>query len=141
MLIQGRDFAEARAQADRLAAAEGLAYIHGFDAPDIIAGQGTLGLEVLDQVPEVDAIVCPVGGGGLAAGIAIALRFVHEGLKTSWLTEWTANAIVRFDPASGEFRSFPSDRRNASVRQLLGRPGEVWGAESATDRLVRITTR
>ncbi|HEY0224525.1 MAG TPA: lyase, partial [Pseudolabrys sp.] len=53
-----------------------------------------------------------------------------------WVTDWTNNAILRFDPASERFESFPSDRRNSSVRQLLGRPGEVWGAESGTDRLV-----
>jgi virginiamycin B lyase len=55
-----------------------------------------------------------------------------------WLTDFGANAIVRFDPASERFTAFPSDRPNANVRQLLGRPGEVWGAESGTDRLVVI---
>jgi virginiamycin B lyase len=53
-----------------------------------------------------------------------------------WLTDFTANAIVRFDPESEKFESFPSDKPNAAVRQLLGRPGEVWGAESGSDRLV-----
>jgi virginiamycin B lyase len=53
-----------------------------------------------------------------------------------WLTEWVSNAIVRFDPASARFESFPSDRDNANVRQMLGRRGEAWGAESGTDRLV-----
>ena len=55
-----------------------------------------------------------------------------------WLTEWSANAIVRFDPETETFQSFPSDRPRAEVRQMLGRPGEVWGAESGTDRLVVI---
>ena len=55
-----------------------------------------------------------------------------------WLTDFGANAIVRFDPATETFKSFPSDRDDANVRQLLGRPGEVWGAESGTDRLVVI---
>ena len=81
VLIHGRDFAESRAQADALVAAEGLTYIHGFDAPDIIAGQGTLGLEVLEQVPDVDAIVCPVGGGGLIAGVALAVKGVRRRVK------------------------------------------------------------
>jgi virginiamycin B lyase len=58
-----------------------------------------------------------------------------------WLTDFRANAVVRFDPATESFRPFPSDRPNAAVRQMLGRPGEVWGAESGTDRLVRIRTR
>ena len=58
-----------------------------------------------------------------------------------WLSDWGANAIVRFDPASEAFTAFPSPRKNAGVRQLLGRPGEVWGAESGTDRLIVLTTR
>ena len=53
-----------------------------------------------------------------------------------WLTEWTSNAIVRFDPVTETFTSFPSNRARANVRQMLGRAGEAWGAESGTDRLV-----
>lgn len=55
-----------------------------------------------------------------------------------WLTDFGANAIVRFDPERETFASFPADSQPAEVRQLLGRPGEVWGAESAADRLVVI---
>lgn len=57
-----------------------------------------------------------------------------------WLTDFTANAIVSFDPGTERFESFPSDKEGAAVRQLLGRTGEVWGAESGTDRLVVIRT-
>jgi virginiamycin B lyase len=53
-----------------------------------------------------------------------------------WLTDFTANAIVKFDPATEKFESFPSTKRPAAVRQLLGRGNEVWGAESGVDRLV-----
>ena len=56
-----------------------------------------------------------------------------------WLTDFTANAIVRFDPKTEQFEPFPSDRSQASVRQMLGRKGEVWGAESGVDRLVVVT--
>jgi virginiamycin B lyase len=55
-----------------------------------------------------------------------------------WLSDFGANALVRFDPVSERFASFPTDRSSANVRQLLGRRGEVWGAESGTDRLVRV---
>jgi len=61
--------------------------------------------------------------------------YVDEGDKV-WLTDFLANAIVRFDPVTEKFDSFPSNRRGASVRQLLGRKGEIWGAESGLDRLV-----
>jgi virginiamycin B lyase len=53
-----------------------------------------------------------------------------------WVSDFLANAILRFDPVSERFESFPSNRRDAEVRQLLGRRGEIWGAESGTDRLV-----
>jgi virginiamycin B lyase len=55
-----------------------------------------------------------------------------------WLSDFSANALLRFDPQSERFTAFPSDHANANVRQLLGRPGKVWGAESGTDRLVLI---
>ncbi|MBE7537447.1 MAG: threonine ammonia-lyase [Opitutaceae bacterium] len=74
VIIAGRDFAEARAAADAIVAKDGARYIHGFDDPAIIAGQGTAGLEILRQVPNLDAIVCPIGGAGLIAGIAVAVK-------------------------------------------------------------------
>ncbi|GMQ97001.1 MAG: threonine ammonia-lyase [Gammaproteobacteria bacterium] len=74
VIQQGDTFSEVRAVADKEAAQQGLTYIHGFDDPAIIAGQGTMGLEVLEQVPDVDAIVVPVGGAGLIAGVALAVK-------------------------------------------------------------------
>ena len=55
-----------------------------------------------------------------------------------WVSDWTNNAIVRFDPVTEKFASFPSNKRRADVRQINGRPDEVWAAESGTDRLVMI---
>jgi virginiamycin B lyase len=55
-----------------------------------------------------------------------------------WVSDFAANAILRFDPEKESFESFPSDKPDAAVRQMLGRPGEMWGAESGTDRLVVI---
>ncbi len=60
--------------------------------------------------------------------------FVDEHDKV-WLSDFGANAVLRFDPASERFESFPADRPGTAVRQMLGRPGEVWVAESGTDRL------
>src|SRR5690606_3551731 len=62
-----------RARALERAEAEGLCFVHGFDDEAIIAGQGTVGLELVEQLPELDAVLVPVGGGGLVAGIAVAL--------------------------------------------------------------------
>jgi threonine dehydratase len=74
VVLQGGTFAEAQARADEIAAAEGLTYINGFDDPAIIAGQGTLGIEIVEQVPDLDAIIVPVGGAGLIAGVSLAMR-------------------------------------------------------------------
>ncbi len=72
--LAGASFAEAMAQAHEVAERDGLTYVHGYDDPAIIAGQGTMGLEILDQVPDVEAVVVPVGGGGLLAGVGLAVK-------------------------------------------------------------------
>ena len=58
-----------------------------------------------------------------------------------WLSDFGANSIVRFEPTTETFHVFPSDKRGANVRQILGRPGEVWAPESGNDRLVVFLTR
>ena len=58
-----------------------------------------------------------------------------------WLTEWTSNSIVRFDPVTEKFESYASNRSGASIRQMLGRSGEAWGAESCNARLVMIPAK
>jgi len=67
--------------ANRLARERGLVIVHAFDDPHVVAGQGTLGLEILDQVPAVDAVLVAVGGGGLAAGIATAIKARRPGVR------------------------------------------------------------
>jgi threonine dehydratase len=73
VMIHGLDFAAAQAHALALAEAHGATFVPAFDDARIIAGQGTIGLELLDQVPNLDTVVVPVGGGGLIAGISSAL--------------------------------------------------------------------
>ena len=67
---------------------------------------------------------------------AYAVYVDHE--NKVWVSDFASNAILRFDPEAERFESFPSTRTNANVRQMAGRLGEVWGAESGTDRLVVI---
>lgn len=81
VLVEGQDFAAARTHADQLAEKNKLTYIHGFDDPAIIAGQGTMALEILKQVPDVDAIVAPIGGAGLIAGLAVTIKSLHPEVK------------------------------------------------------------
>jgi threonine dehydratase len=81
VIVKGRDFVQARALADELSTKHDYTYIHGFDHDDIIAGQGTMGLEILEQVPDLDAIVCPIGGGGLIAGLSLAVKSVRPKVR------------------------------------------------------------
>jgi threonine dehydratase len=81
VLLHGDSFDAARRHALALAADNHLTYISGFDDPDIVAGQGTIGLEILEDVPQVDAIVVPVGGGGLLAGIGTAVKAVKPEVR------------------------------------------------------------
>jgi len=72
--LTGGGYDDAFEEAQRVAAARGLTLVHAFDDPAVIAGQGTIGLEILEQVPEVDAVMLAIGGGGLAAGVATAIK-------------------------------------------------------------------
>ncbi|MEH7885350.1 threonine ammonia-lyase [Bacillus sp. JJ1609] len=74
VILEGSVFEEALAYALELKDRRGATFIHAFDDEAVIAGQGTVGLEIIDQLPEVEAIICPVGGGGLIAGVAMAVK-------------------------------------------------------------------
>jgi threonine dehydratase len=74
VLLHGANYDEAFAEALRLCDQEGLTFIHPFDDPLVMAGQGTIGLELLEQVPELEAVVVPIGGGGLISGVACAIK-------------------------------------------------------------------
>jgi threonine dehydratase len=81
VIFCGESYDDARKHAKELAAEKGLAYIAGFDDPDIIAGAGTVGLEILEDVPDVDAVIVPVGGGGLIAGVGRAVKALRPEAK------------------------------------------------------------
>ena len=74
VVLHGSVYDEAMAKAMEIREAEGQALVHPFDQAEIIAGQGTIGLELLEQCPEMDVVVVPVGGGGLISGIALAIK-------------------------------------------------------------------
>jgi threonine dehydratase len=81
VILHGEGFGEAKAHAHEIAAENALAYIDGYDDPAIIAGQGTMGLEIVEQVPDVDAVIIPVGGAGLLAGVSLAVKTVRSDTK------------------------------------------------------------
>ncbi|MEE1200773.1 MAG: threonine ammonia-lyase [Christensenellales bacterium] len=79
-LVKGA-YDEAYAYATELQKTTGMTFIHPFDDDQVIAGQGTIGLEILDQLPDVDAVVCPIGGGGLISGVAFAIKQLNPKIK------------------------------------------------------------
>ena len=77
----GEKFDDAYAHARKLEVEQGLTFIHPFDEPDIIAGQGTVGLEMLEDAPQIDTLIIPIGGGGLFSGIATAARAMQPDIR------------------------------------------------------------
>ncbi|XP_066944322.1 uncharacterized protein [Macrobrachium rosenbergii] len=81
IIVRGKDIGECREIALRMSKDQGLLYINGYDHPHILAGQGTMGLEIVEQVKDIDAVVIPVGGGGLIAGVALAVKALYPHVK------------------------------------------------------------
>lgn len=81
VILHGTTSPERTARAQELAAAEGLTMVHPYDDPAVIAGQGTIGLEILEDLPDVQTVLVQVGGGGLLAGIATAIKSLRPGAR------------------------------------------------------------
>lgn len=106
VLLHGANYDEAFAEAMRLCDEQGLTFIHPFDDPHVMAGQGTIGLELLEQVPQLEAVVVPVGGGGLIGGVACAIKESRPdvrivGVQTSRLPSMAA-AVEAHQPVTIE---------------------------------------
>jgi threonine dehydratase len=93
-VIRGQDFDEALAHADQLQAERGLTPVPAFDDPFVIAGQGTIGLELLEDLPDIDTVVVPLSGGGLLAGIALALKAADPAIRTVGVSMVRGPAMV-----------------------------------------------
>lgn len=81
VLLEGETIAEAYTRADRLSAQRGFVWVHPYDDPQVISGQGTVGLEMLEDAPGLDVLIVPIGGGGLISGIAIAAKAVKPDIE------------------------------------------------------------
>ena len=81
VVLHGASYDEAYSEARRLEQAEGLTFVHPFDDAAVIAGQGTVGVEILEQVPDVGAVIVPVGGGGLLSGVGVALKGANPAIR------------------------------------------------------------
>jgi threonine dehydratase len=81
VVLHGTIWDEANEKAKELVREQGLTYVHPFDDEQLIAGQGTLGLEIVQDWPEVDAVVVPIGGGGLISGVSMAVKSFNPNIK------------------------------------------------------------
>ncbi|ADW67462.1 threonine ammonia-lyase [Granulicella tundricola] len=95
VILHGANYDEAYAEATRICEAEGMVFLHPFDDPAVMAGQGTIALEMLEQVPHLEAVIVPIGGGGLIGGIATAIKESNPnirviGVQTSRLPSMSA---------------------------------------------------
>lgn len=123
VVFAGHTVDVALARAKEHAERTGAVFIHPFDHPDVIAGQGTIGLEILEQLPEVGTIVMSLGGGGLAAGVALAVKSLRPGVRIVGVQAERAAAYPA-SLAAGE----PVSVRLASTMAdgiAVGRPGEL----------------
>lgn len=95
VVLWGHDFDEAYQHALRLQQQSGAVFVHAFDDPAVMAGQGTVGLEIVEDLPEVEVVVVPVGGGGLACGVAVAVKSLKPAVKVIGVQAAAAPAVWR----------------------------------------------
>ncbi len=139
VVLHGQDFGEAKARADEIAREKGLAYIDGYDDPAIIAGQGTMGLEIIEQVADVDAVIVPVGGGGLLAGVALAVKTLRPQTK---IIAVEADHVASFSAAISAkkptlIKMEPTLADGLAIPQVGANGFEI--ARSRVDRTVTVT--
>jgi threonine dehydratase len=120
---RGGDYDDAWAATQEIAKADNTTIVHAFDDPEIIAGQGTIGLELLEDLPDVDRVYLPIGGGGLAAGIAIAIKSQKPNIKIIGV-ESNAFPAMKESVAKG---SIQPTKRGYSIADGIAvkKPGEL----------------
>ncbi len=139
VVLHGETYSEALAHAVSLATQSGRRFIHGFNDEAIIAGQGTLGLEVLAQTPDVEAIVVPIGGGGLIAGVSLAVKTLRPdvtivGVEAQHTPNFT-RALAAGSPVA--YAPHPTLADGLAVGKAGELPFEI--AKSRIDRLVQVS--
>src|SRR3954466_7223100 len=93
VILHGESYDEAKKHALAMAGQKGLIYVPGFDDPAIISGQGTMGLEILEDVPDVDAVIVPVGGGGLISGVGLAIKSLRPEVRVIGVESYNAPTL------------------------------------------------
>ena len=139
VILAGANYDEAYGRACQIASERGLVFVHPFDDDRVVAGQGTLGLELLEQRPEVEAVVVPVGGGGLAGGVGLAIKASRPDVRVIGV-QAEALAAMKQALAAGARTTLPPASTIAdgiAVRQV----GEITLALAARylDEIVTVT--
>lgn len=106
VVLHGELFDEAAAKALELSKTYGYTYIHPFDDEDVMIGQGTMAFELIDELPDVDVILVPIGGGGLASGVSRLVKLLKPTVKVIGV-EPEGAASMKFSIDEGEIKSFP----------------------------------
>jgi threonine dehydratase len=122
--LSGEDFDEALAAALEFTETTGATFVHAFEDERVIAGQGTIGLEIAEQLPDLETLVVPVGGGGLASGIALALRELLPklrvvGVQAAACAPYTGSTEHTFTIADGIAVKRPSELTGSILRETL----------------------
>lgn len=113
-VVAGPSYDHAEREAARLEVEKGLTMVHPFDEPDVIEGQGTLGLEIVEQVPGVQEVIVPLSGGGLVAGVALALRSQAPGVRVVAVSAERA-AVMHRSLLAGRPVEIPDEETLASA--------------------------
>lgn len=121
--LVGANYDEAYEAARQHADVHGATFVHAFDDPAVVAGQGTLGLEILDDLPEVEAVLVPIGGGGLIAGIALAIKALRPDVRVIGVQAAGA-ASMQHSLTEGAITTLPSVQTIADGIAVR-RPGAV----------------
>ncbi|KHJ78651.1 serine/threonine dehydratase domain protein, partial [Oesophagostomum dentatum] len=95
VVVEGKDLSVAKALAIKLAHQNGGKYVNGYDHIDVLAGAGTIAAEILDQVPDIDAILVPSGGGGLLAGCCVAAKALSPNTKVIGLVPESCPSMLK----------------------------------------------
>jgi len=139
VVLDGVDYAEAQARAHEIEREAGRTYVHAFDDEMVMAGQGTIGLEILDQQPDVETVVVPIGGGGLIAGIATAIKTQQPDVRIVGVQAEGASSVIDSLDA-GEIKSRDSVDTVAdgiATRSVGERPFEI--IQERVDEVVTVS--
>jgi threonine dehydratase len=137
VVLHGANVEDALAMARQLADETGSVFIHPFDHPDVIAGQGTIGLEIAEQCPQVRTITLPVGGGGLASGVAVAASSVLPGARLIGVQAEAVAPVPGSIAAGRPVSVTPSATMADGI--AVARPGELTVSLLARERVHIVT--